>query len=58
MRSFDQVFGTGALLLMITSTPGCAPQQRADEAEKPAAGAIHSAGKAEPPAASPTMPAD
>jgi HEAT repeat protein len=58
MRSFDQVFGTGALLVMITSTPGCAPQQRADEAEKPAAEAIQSAGKAEPPAASPTMPAD
>jgi len=41
---------------MITSAPGCAPQQRADEAEKPAA-AVQSAGKAEPPVAPPAMPA-
>lgn len=58
MRSFDQVFGTGTLLLMLTSAPGCAPQQSADEAEPPAAGAVQSAAKAEPPAASPAMPAD
>jgi len=60
MRSFDQVFGTGALWLMITSAPGCAPPQRADEAERPAAGAIQRADEAEPPAtpATPATPAD
>ena len=57
MRSFDQVFGTGALWLALTSAPGCAPQQRADEAEKPAAEAVQSASKAEPPAATPATPA-
>jgi hypothetical protein len=56
MRSFDQVFGTGALWVMIASAPGCAPQQRADEAEKPAAEAVQSASKTEPPAASPATP--
>lgn len=58
MRSFDQVCGTGTLWLMITSAPGCAPQQGADEAEQPAAGAAQRAGKAEPVAAEPVMPAD
>ena len=63
MRSFDQVFGTGALWVVILSAPGCAPPPGADGAERSAAGAVQGAGTASPalpatPPATPATPAD